>query len=332
MPLLYQCIICEHANKSISDLHDHHTQDHNLQELSQTIIDLHGFKIWNQKTHPKPPDSSFKRDLRRPVRRLWNADDTNNNENLYNGFVARPRVSNNDGNCKKPKQLTDRPKNYHDETKCAIDCSPFIPWERELNKRQEINDDDFLDSVESLCYDLGKRKRRGRKKKVRVENPANGNANEIENENTKNLMEYIENVIGVKPAVVEQPIVEIETYQEETMSPENNENTSNIDVNVTPKRTKKEDAIRSVENTTVLAETNATVNSILPAQTKKIVEDVRSEETKSDRDKNILNDEPMCNIFSWNTIITVHADERDTYTEGKNSYYELMLPNIETFL
>ena len=47
MSVFYQCIICQHQNATVIDLHNHHIQHHNPTELSQTIINLQGFKVLN---------------------------------------------------------------------------------------------------------------------------------------------------------------------------------------------------------------------------------------------------------------------------------------------
>ncbi|CAL7950950.1 unnamed protein product [Xylocopa violacea] len=182
MSLIYQCIICQHANNSIVDLHSHHVRYHNPIELSQTIIKLQGFKTWNE---TKTTRIKYLKPL--------SLGDNNNNKNSYNDLFIQPEVQNT--NVYENKGTISSPRKFgHDSTTCAINCSQFIAWEHELNKKEEINHEQFLDSIESLCYDLSNRKRRGRKKKERTD---------VDNVNTTSFKQYIEDVIGVKNIIME---------------------------------------------------------------------------------------------------------------------------------
>ncbi|XP_076748701.1 uncharacterized protein LOC143422140 [Xylocopa sonorina] len=182
MSLIYKCIICQRANNSIMDLHSHHVQYHNPIELSQTIIKLQGLKTWNE---TKPTRIKYLKPL--------SLDDSNNNKNSYNNFFIQPELQN--ITVYEDKHASSSPRKFgHDSTMCAINCSEFIAWEHELNKKQEIDHKEFLDSIESLCNELSNKKRRGRKKKERTD---------MDDANAASFKQYIENVIGVKNIIME---------------------------------------------------------------------------------------------------------------------------------
>ncbi|KAK9300421.1 hypothetical protein QLX08_006945 [Tetragonisca angustula] len=150
MSVLYECIICHQSNATVVDLHNHHIEHHSLKELSQTIINLQGFKILN---NTKFTEKKYLQPI--------NVGDNNNNENICNHVFIEP-----ESKYKYKNKVTSSPRKFtHDN--CSINCSQFIAWERELYQRKEINDEDFFNITESLCWDLSKsrKKRRGRKKK-----------------------------------------------------------------------------------------------------------------------------------------------------------------------
>ncbi|XP_043258229.1 uncharacterized protein LOC122400708 [Colletes gigas] len=156
---MYLCIICQHANISITYLHDHYVQHHTPQELSHAIINLQGLKFIGEK--------SLKSIM---------LGDNNNNGNLCNQVVAETEK-----------------QNSHDETYCLLYCSQFIVWEQELNKRTEICDDDFFNIIDDLCTDLSKKTQKKRKRenkalmsKIKTDNIVQHNEDEniqIQNKN-----------------------------------------------------------------------------------------------------------------------------------------------------
>ena len=148
MSALYHCVVCKHANSTIIDLHNHHIHYHTPEELSHTIINLQGLQ-----TCFKPA-----------------VFDNSNNINWYHHFMVKNEKQNiyqhEDDRATTSTILYDEDRKlYHDETYCALNCSPFIIWEHELNKRTEICDEEFFNIVESLCTDLSKTNHRGMKRK-----------------------------------------------------------------------------------------------------------------------------------------------------------------------
>lgn len=147
MSALYHCIVCKHANSTITDLHNHHIHYHTPEELSHTIINLQGLQ-----TCFKPA-----------------VFDNCNSNNYYDHITIKSKKQDSyqceDNRATNSTIFCDEDRNfYHDETYCALNCSPFTIWEHELNKRTEIRDEEFFNIVESLCTDLSKRKHGGSKR------------------------------------------------------------------------------------------------------------------------------------------------------------------------
>lgn len=178
MSVFYQCIICQHPNATVIDLHNHHIQQHNPIELSQTIINLQGFKVLND-------IKCTKKKYLQPI----NLGDNNNNENIYNHVFIKPEPK-----YKYKNEAINSPKKFtHDN--CSINCSQFIAWERELYQRKEITDEEFFNITESLCTDLNKKKHRGRKKKDKTG---------VEETNIRNMLQQINTIIGIENTTVKQ--------------------------------------------------------------------------------------------------------------------------------
>ncbi|XP_076627744.1 uncharacterized protein LOC143344975 [Colletes latitarsis] len=160
---MYLCIICQHTNVSITDLHNHYVQHHTPQELSHAIINLQGLKFIGEK--------SLKSIM---------LGDSNNNENLCDQVVVETEK-----------------QNSHDETYCLLHCSQFIVWEQELNKRTEICDNDFFNIIDNLCTDLSKKtqkKRKGKNKaltsKIKTDNIIQHNEDENIQIQNKNMEKF----------------------------------------------------------------------------------------------------------------------------------------------
>ncbi|XP_029043552.2 putative uncharacterized protein DDB_G0274405 [Osmia bicornis bicornis] len=182
MSRLYQCIICQYINTSTMNLHNHHVQHHSPVELSETIINLQGFKILNN------VNNTEKRYLK-PIKVGDNNNNIhNNNENLYNRVIIKTE---------------ENKKFLHDKASCLLKCGQFIPWEHELNKRKEINDEEFVNIIEQLCYDLSKRKQRGRKRKSEIDSTEiKSPVKDIQNENIMGTSNKIMNNSDIVPSQI----------------------------------------------------------------------------------------------------------------------------------
>ncbi|XP_017759299.1 PREDICTED: uncharacterized protein LOC108550149 [Eufriesea mexicana] len=287
MSVFYHCTMCQHANTSIMDLHNHHIQHHNLEELSQTIINLQGFKVLDNIKY-------IKKKYLKPI----TLGDDNNNENIYNHIFTKPKQQNN--SIYKNKQVIHSSRKFsHDNTTCSINCSQFIAWEHELNKRKEINDEEFLNIIEGLCNDLSKRKHRGRKKKDKIS---------MEKTNTRNIMQHIENIVGLEDKTVTQ--LSIESCQTVTSSFVNTKD-SNANTNFN--------------------------NGFLISEIKNEPEDTRNDEITTlqlisinNKDNKVLMPYSPCNNFSWNSIITINDDE-EMSVKKNDVYPESVEIDIENF-
>lgn len=284
MSLFYQCIICQHEHNTVIDLHNHHIQHHNLEELSHTIISLQGYKDWK--------NIKFKKKYFKSI----NLGDDNNNENIYNHLFIKPKIKPQNKNMCKKKQKNSR-KFSHDNITCSINCSQFIPWERELNKRKEINDEEFINIIESLCYDLSKRKRRGRKKKDKTA---------IEKINSKDLMQHVETIIEM-----ENKSIDIKSGQTATTSFWNTKNSiTNNTINnkfLTSQNKNKIEDIKNNEITTL-------------------------ELVNIKKNENVSKHYSSCNNISWNSIICMNVNEQEVLVEETNVYPDSVKIDIKNFL
>ena len=147
MSALYHCTVCKHANSTVTDLHNHHIHYHTPEELSHTIINLQGLQTCFK---PAMFDNS--------INNSWH-------DHIMIKTGEQYKYQCEDDQATKSTIFYEDRKFYHDETYCALNCTPFIIWEHELNKRTEICDEEFFNIVESLCTDLSKRKHRGSKGK-----------------------------------------------------------------------------------------------------------------------------------------------------------------------
>ncbi|XP_076240934.1 uncharacterized protein LOC143183294 [Calliopsis andreniformis] len=180
---LYNCIVCNHTNNSVENLHNHHIQYHSLEELSHTIINLQGL---NKHVTPRV------------------LDDSNNNTCVNS-------------------QISDYDKETiasHDEKFCSLNCSQYIMWEHELNKRTEICDEDFYNIIEMLCNDLKARKHKSKKRKndinTSIENKENFEhkiCQKSKNETIETLSKDI-NTFNDYPSQVSTPIIACNNVQD----------------------------------------------------------------------------------------------------------------------
>lgn len=298
MPRFYQCIICHHANVSILDLHNHHIEQHNATELSQTIINLQGFRVYSAPRHVKQES---------PV--PTNLNDNNNNDDSYNHDSYNRMFDKSKSKIKeasKSEQMTDSPRKLdHDEITCSINCSQFIAWEHELNKRTEINDEEFFDIIESFCCDLNKGRHKGKKKRHRT------NLDEID---SKDIAQHLEtnNIIEIKNTVVQ---LNTESIQAATTSFSNSQDATNMFIN-------NEVVIAQVEN-----EIEHTEN--IENKTIALTETTDCEDEK-ERDTVICN--PLYKNFSWRSIIIKNIEQRDFCIEEDDIYTKSMEPTIENLL
>ncbi|XP_076160904.1 uncharacterized protein LOC143143497 [Ptiloglossa arizonensis] len=158
--MLYYCVICQHVNTSITDLHNHYVQHHTPQELSHSIINFQGLKFVEEKK------------LKSIV--LGN---NNNNKNICDEVIVKTEK-----------------QNSHDETYCLLNCSQFIVWEHELNKRTEICDSDFFNIIEDFCTNLSKKKQKGRKRKNKAVINENRTESIIQHNEDKNIQTQSETI------------------------------------------------------------------------------------------------------------------------------------------
>ena len=294
MSVLYECIICHQSNATVVDLHNHHIEHHSLKELSQTIINLQGFKILN---NTKFTEKKYLQPI--------NVGDNNNNENICNHVFIEP-----ESKYKYKNKVTSSPRKFtHDN--CSINCSQFIAWERELYQRKEINDEDFFNITESLCWDLSKsrKKRRGRKKK----HITGTKETDLLKRNllTRN---QIDEIIGVKNEPAEQ--VKIEPCQIATTSFWNHTDSVTNTTNNT--NTNKEFFSSKIK--TEIKDTNKT----------EVVTSVKVVNT--DIDNSVVTYYSSCNNSPWNSIISVSGDEQEMSADEKNVYPQSVEIDIANFL